>query len=80
VSVTVSVHQHVDMAGEGKGLAVYYPERDTLSIWPQGMGIGPMLSMTLKDWARLNDEVRLAMMRADRLSGYTATEGNGDEL
>lgn len=39
---------------------------DEVYIYPQGLGRGPTIMMSKKDWARIQDEVRRAWMRADR--------------
>ena len=39
---------------------------DDIDIWPQGIGMGPIITMTRDDWSRIAREVMLALARADK--------------
>ena len=56
-------------------------EDGQLIIYPEGMGRGPMLHMSVSDWRRIVSaaEAALSVYRLS-LSGYAASEGNGDAL
>lgn len=56
-------------------------EDGQLIIYPEGMGKGPMLWMSVSDWRRIVSAAEAALsVYRHGLSGYAANEGNGDAL
>lgn len=52
-----------------------------ITLYPEGMGKGPVLHLTVSEWRRITSSVEgaLSVARQD-WSAYIATEGNGAEL
>lgn len=79
MTVTVSTF-HTVTVPLGNPLARVNPEGE-LTIWPEGVGRGPMLTMSIADWESIKLSADAAIRaRRRHLDDYTATEGNGAEL
>jgi hypothetical protein len=78
MSVTVACFQTSQMPVDAP-LAVVYENGD-LSLWPEGVGVGPMIRMSVRDWEQLKRSADSAIrVRRAQLDRYTACEGhNGD--
>ena len=64
MTVRISTVQTANVPGDGAILARV--NDDDIHIWPQGVGIGPIITMSRDDWRRITREVALALSRADR--------------
>jgi hypothetical protein len=79
MSVTVSNFQTVELP-QGTPLACV-GQRGDVTLWPSGIGQGPSITMSVSDWHALKTAAEGALLVArNRLDGYSACEGNGDEL
>lgn len=76
MSVTTSLW-HTAEVPLGTPLAKVEDNGD-LTLWPQGIGVGPAITMTLRDWhmLRFSADEAIKAQRL-RLQSYAATEGNG---
>lgn len=65
MSARMNVTQTVELAGEGARLARVDEATGDLSIYPGGVGYGPVFTMSKLDWARIQREAMLAYIRAE---------------
>lgn len=78
MSIRISTAASMDLA---KDAAVVRVNEGGIWIWPQGIGVGPMIVMDEADWDELVARVAAARSAtALDLLNYSATEGNGDAL
>ena len=64
MTVRISMAHTTMVAGRGAYLAMV--RDDDIDIWPQGLGVGPMITMSRDDWSRIAREVMLALVRAEK--------------
>lgn len=62
--ITVNVNERAEMPEEGARLVQVEGER--VMLWPAGIGKGPLIILSRKEWSRLSREVMVALATADR--------------
>lgn len=62
MSVMVSTFQTIELPGDGARLAEV-SEDGEVTIYPEGMGRGPQITMSMADWERISREVMIASWR-----------------
>jgi hypothetical protein len=75
VSVTVNSFHTVEVSEDGRLATI---SNGMLVLFPGGLGLGPSLTMPLKDWDRLVAAVESAR-RVQATADYCACEGLGDD-
>ncbi|AYB69903.1 hypothetical protein SEA_LITTLELAF_99 [Mycobacterium phage LittleLaf] len=48
---------------EGEPVVLYDPQREELDIWPQGVGTGPIISMSVDTWDDIAARVEKVLKR-----------------
>jgi ribose 5-phosphate isomerase len=66
----------------GTPLAKVVKSTGELMLWPGGVGTGPTITMSVRDWEQLKQsaDAAIRVVRTNDWSAYLATEGNGDGL